>query len=391
MGKCGYLVCMNPKCTKKGGYSWRPMDKGPDNCEFCKAPFRVHKSQVSQANSAQDAWKKQNSKGRVRPAESSSPPAGAEPVPKVPIDELEAQFRKRIADTNEQVPDGFFDRLFPKKPKTSQELAMECFEAVEKAEAELQHHTKVAFEMETKYDRLCQELVDYQQKVAEQVSRLEVAKAKVQEANRELVKLKARDPPPQASEIPIPSIGPKVKQAAQNFNPTMVIAQTLAKLPAMNKLEADEANTLGTAMVDVFKQLLLTDFCNFIDAGSGSNASNDGLDDVLRQELVSDQGLGSASQPSAPTSFTPTAAAAAHGSDDGGAKMMEAQSDIKRSREELEGGSIAAPMDSGDAVGSNEEGRLEQRNQLRTKASDLAKAALNSKAALATGGGTSCS
>ena len=375
-----YITCKNPKCTglKGGGYSWRPLNSGPDKCPKCNVPFRASKSQASIQYHGPTDWKVQNSKGRPRPAVSGPP---QKPIlkrtrfedSKPEVEDFETLLRKKFEEANEVPPEGLFDKFFPKKPKTPQEVTADCFEAVKKAESELEQCSKKTFDMEAKYDRLCQELVDYEVKVAEQVSKLQAAKQQLQDANQELVRLKAKDPPPQASEIPLPSIAQKVKEAAQAFDPTRIIAEELKKLPVMSKLDDTEAHSIGSTMVNAVRQILLTDVCGFIDR----TVTQPAADEVEQQP-----------DPSRPSPPPPTAATA-------DAAEMDWKKDNKRGISELDDAEAFDTEAGNSQIGVNDDlgdfsggqgpvDDAEKRTRLRTKAADMARSSLDAKAAAAT-------
>ena len=126
-----YVTCKNVWCSglKNGGYCWRPIDKGPNNCPKCQTPFRISKSQRSWSKSGEgngergrddkgqrqhgssnpgngkgkgtgkassDGWHYQNSKGRSKPMSSTSGAANG-------------------SDDSEQTEDSAFEALLRKK------------------------------------------------------------------------------------------------------------------------------------------------------------------------------------------------------------------------------------------------------------------------------------
>ena len=75
----------------------------------------------------------------------------------------------------------------PPKPKTDAELLSEAAAAVDKATGARKHAEKVFSDMQSKYRRLCTELVEHKHEMDEQAVVLDKAKGALVEAERELV------------------------------------------------------------------------------------------------------------------------------------------------------------------------------------------------------------
>ena len=266
MGKSkeAYVICKNPRCNAYPGTnkcSWRFVSKGPEACVYCDTPFRVPTAGALKGDDTggKKGWMQQNSKGRSRPVGQPTQEHQETPKPKegprVPREVLEAAMREELIKSDHQ---DLADSLFPEKPKSRQEMVKEGFSKVDKATAEFDHLTKVCSNMEVKYDKLCEELIDYQGRVQDHQDRLKAAKLALEQANLELIQLRAKESVAEESALPTtPVIAISgVKGVVDSYEPMQSVAQTLGSLPELMSLPADQAARVGQVVSELFKQQL---------------------------------------------------------------------------------------------------------------------------------------
>ena len=279
MGKDGvwWVVCPNSNCRHPNGkhLSWRPIAKGPDNCKFCGAAFRIDASLAKQVGSGErqshktgkggdDAqWLQRSSKGRIRQATSDKPK-------KVEIDE------KAISDFLRQKCQGDSDKLqvveqamltvCPPEPKSDAELYAEANGLVEKAIAVRQHQLKVSEDMQAKYRRDCTALVEYKVKLDEQLQKLEEANAQLQEARDKLLDAQAKRLNTADGSTGSSHRNGHAEAAVDAFKAalvmptvqTMDISRSISKVGVVqNKLSAAEATSLQSEVSDILSQIQL--------------------------------------------------------------------------------------------------------------------------------------
>ena len=222
MGKWkNYTICTNPSCTyrdKDGHRSWRSYSNGPDCCRHCNTPFRIPAwfansvsgpsaagasgSGKSGASGTQGAgqWFSQDSKGRTRPLpKQDSTGLSADEVSKFLQNQCQGDESKLSAVQQ------LIGIACPPKPKTDAELLSEAAAAVDKATGARKHAEKVFSDMQSKYRRLCTELVEHKHKMDEQAVVLDKAKGALVEAERELMETRAKQFPALPAEASKPT------------------------------------------------------------------------------------------------------------------------------------------------------------------------------------------
>ena len=172
-----YLVCRNSQCpgNPKGGFSWRPISKGPPDCKFCGTPFQ--KGSNGDRRKLQGSPKSSKGKGHGnREPKPESKGKRDDAQQEIPIEVLERHLRKHVS-TNADFEQGVdFGVLFPQKDKTPAELRKDAVDAVDKALSQHNHQQKVLSDMRSSLDRKARELMEYQKEVEEQEARAEEAK-----------------------------------------------------------------------------------------------------------------------------------------------------------------------------------------------------------------------
>ena len=266
-----YVCCANARCPAYPGSSkksWRfvKSSTAPDACTFCNTPFRLPAAAVNDSG----GWHQRDAKGRARPAPSPAPAVEKKVVkfkdnqdPKELSDEaLEAAFRKRFPnflDTREDIA----AELFPKKEKSRQELLMDGFDNVDKAQRLKDGAARTYQQMSTKYDRLCQELVDYQAKLVEQKAKLDQTTKDLDSANEELIQVQAQEvsgfaaatASQSVTAIPAtPSVSISgIKQLADSYAPHAHVAAFLGSIPELQSLTQPDAAKVCQAVAQHYK------------------------------------------------------------------------------------------------------------------------------------------
>ena len=359
-----YVVCKNPKCRPHGSdrvLSWRAKSHGRELCKFCQTPFE------GCINIRDSEWQQQGRKGRVRGAKADNDVSWGEKAGKgkgqggsgrgSSFDDasFEAAFKVRFADR----PDLIIEH-FPPKPKTRAEELTEAFSAVETASAAHEHAVKVGCDMDAKFVRMQEELIEYANRVQECHRKQAVAKTALDQAQKNLMELRAGEADASVAQtqgaqaLPTQAALKQIPELVASFDPTAGISRALSGVPVIQTISHNEAADVGRAMSLAFKFQLDELASKIVTALSGENVTATAL--VQRQEhppnvVGTQQG---APFTSAPASSPPPPAPAAAGlgvDGDAVGDMKMADSTGKRSAAEMDDDKEPEMGDEGQAAG----------------------------------------
>ena len=264
----GYAVCSNPSC----GRDWRYYRAGPDCCRYCKCPFRIPAWAVGEVGTGGgggggtggggnggaaggSGWKVQDSKGRARdlnhkewplPSPQSKPKGrGAKNVSwqdqSESVDDLWLAnlYREQNKDHPEKIK--LLEEVFPPAPKTDADILRDGIAAVERAEAGLNHISKVCSDMEVSAQKKIEELLEYKDRLQAHRERRDAANEALKEARAELAKLQSVQAPA-AGQVTVLSADPRALVAS--YNPIQNLADSMESLEGFSQIPPSIAQSL---------------------------------------------------------------------------------------------------------------------------------------------------
>ena len=224
-----YIICQNATCKPFGNStrSWRFLEglKKGDCCKYCNEEFKFDVSDDG-------GWRKQNSKGRARPA---PPPSSSTPAPDDTV--LRELAEARLNDIqDEQEKERIRQVLFPVKPKTEEDVLKDAIARVEKANSMARHEASQVASMEKSLHDRSEALLAYSVRVDERKASLLQAQNELTAAQKDLADL-------QISKAPVAPqpINPDQIKSAVDIQP-LQIGQVLAGvsgIPSMNQETID--------------------------------------------------------------------------------------------------------------------------------------------------------
>ena len=192
-----------------------------------------------------DGWKRQNAKGRVRPA-SSTAAASSE---RAPSGDIEARFREYFAAKCVEVGrTELVEEFFPPTPKTLKDEIMDAFAKVESAQSAHDHLAKQCVDMEAAFVRRQAELREYAEKLANTKAQHQQSKADLEQSRHKLVQLRQQDE--QGVQPVVPAAAPTIESAKSvldSYDPTAAVTRAL-QVPEMQGLDVNIAAAIGRAM-----------------------------------------------------------------------------------------------------------------------------------------------
>ena len=185
-----YVCCSNPNCRPFPGKirSWKPLSALPAQCKYCGHSFQLP-----------GGAKKTKQPNLTKSNEFS--------------DDQIAQFlRKRFQDDPDKA--STVDQWFPQKPKSHADRRKEAYSASEAAFRRHNHESRKLLDMESSYQKQCEELVAYRTKLAEQRTKTDEAKHAYGEALSVLQAVDAAAAPRSSPFPPTATYPPQISQAS---------------------------------------------------------------------------------------------------------------------------------------------------------------------------------
>ena len=180
-----YTTCKNPRCcgTQYGGVSWRWLDSGEPKCRHCGWHFDLTVFNIRKKQAAEEKQKR-----------ASSGTGSARPEPQISDERILAILKSRFADDEDKQAQ--IAALIPPKEKSPQEQCKAAFQEHQTAQARHAHEAKKLQEMQSKYNRLCGEVLQYQAKIQEQREKADAAKQEMVSSESHLAELTSSNSSP---------------------------------------------------------------------------------------------------------------------------------------------------------------------------------------------------